>query len=219
MTSMTTIFRLIRNHWLDGLTVVILAVAAYLASAPVRERWARSRADRASIAMVRAEWAHLKSETLPLYNDSAEIQVVEISDYECPYCRRSAAAVDSAVASGVHVSYLNYPLSIHPHAEGAAIAALCAESAGKFRAMHARLMGTIAWQSDTNWVREAMAAGINDTLGFVRCIHGKDVKSRLARGRTLADRFGMQGTPMFVSKDALRRGASSTADLLALDHH
>jgi protein-disulfide isomerase len=211
--------RFIGKHWLDGLTVLVLVLAGYLVSAPTRERWARSRADDASVALVRSEWTHLKSETLPLYEDSADIQIVEISDYECPYCRHSAAAVDSAVASGVRVSYLNYPLAIHPHAEGAAIAALCAGSAGRFREMHARLMSTVTWQSDTNWVREAKAAGVTDVLGFERCLRGADVKSRLARGRALADRFGVQGTPMFVSKQALHRGGATAAELLSLNRH
>jgi protein-disulfide isomerase len=212
---------LIRTHWLDGLTVVTLAWAGYLISAPARERWARSRADHALVAVVRTEWARLKSETSALYKDSkdsADVQVVEISDYECPYCRHSAASVDSAVASGLRVSYLNYPLAIHPQAEGAAIAALCAGSAGRFREMHARLMSTVAWQKDSDWVREATAAGIADTLGFERCIHSGGVRARLARERALADRFGMQGTPMFVSKAALHRGTATAAELLSLVH-
>lgn len=213
---MPRIATLLRKHGLDALTVLALISSAYLMSAPLRERWARGRAERASVAAAKREWENLRSEVSPISGDGTTVQVVEISDYECPFCRRSAAAVDSAVTSGLRIGYLNYPLAIHPHAEGAAIASMCAESSGRFREMHARLMGSTDWQKDSDWMREARLAGVADLPGFERCIHGNAVKARLARERALADSLGMSGTPTFVSKGAFHRGSVTSAELLAL---
>ncbi len=213
---MARIPALVRKHGLDALTILALVLSGYPMSAPLRERLARNRADHAAVAAVKRSWDGLRSEASPLGGDGTSVQVVEIADYECPFCRHSAAAVDSAVASGLRVGYLNYPLAIHAHAVGAAIASLCAESAGRFREMHARLMGSTDWQRDSNWMREAGLAGVPDLRAFERCIRGNSVKARLAREHALADSLGMTGTPTFVSKEAFHRGSATRAELVAL---
>jgi protein-disulfide isomerase len=210
-------FLLVRRYGLDCLTFVVLCTAAYIFSRPLRERWTRHRQDVAAARAARREWDGLKAVASALNNDTATTQVVEISDYECPFCRKTSAAVDSAVKSGLRVSYLNYPLPIHPQAEGAALAAICAESAGRFREMHARLMSTSIWQRDSNWTREASAAGVEDLRAFGECMKGTAAMRRLSRERALADSIGVQGTPLFVSRETIHRGVASSADLLALE--
>lgn len=185
-------------------------------SAPLREKWAQHRSEAASVAVVKREWEDLRSASSALAGDPATVQVLEISDYECPFCRKASASVDSAVRAGLRVGYLHYPLSAHPHAEGAAIAALCAESSGRFREMHALLMSSTDWEEDSNWPREAKAAGVADLRSFGACIHGPAVRGRLARERALADSLGVRGTPTFVSRGGFHRGTATTAELLAL---
>lgn len=213
---MQRIYRLLKAHFMDIAIVAVLAVAVFSLSQPLRSEWARRRVDAKSAHTVAQEWKDLASISSPLSGSAADAEILELSDYECPFCRRTSSSVDSAVASGVHIGYLQYPLHIHPHAEGAAIAALCAESSGNFRELHARLMATTEWQRDTNWVREAKAAGVVDLRAFVVCLKGSDVRRRLERMRTLADSVGVRGTPMFVARVGIHRGVASNAELLAL---
>ena len=201
---------------LDLLTCGTLAVAVYVLAQPLRTRWSQYRADVASTNVARLNWDRIRRRSSPLFDGGAAMQIVEISDYQCPFCRKSSAAVDSAIQRGVAVAYLNFPLPSHLHAEGAAIAALCAESVGRFREMHARLMSTTEWQLDSNWLREANAAGISNLTEFRKCLGEPAVRHRLDQQRDLAEKLGIHGTPMFVSRVAVHRGAASMSQLLAL---
>jgi 2-hydroxychromene-2-carboxylate isomerase len=216
-TQMPKIPARLRGRGLDALTFLVLAMAGYLMSAPLRQKWAQHRSETASLAAVKRKWEDLRSASSSLAGDPAAVQVLEISDYECPFCRKASASVDSAVRSGLRVGYLHYPLAAHPHAEGAAIAALCAESSEKFREMHALLMSSTDWEKDSNWAREAKAAGVADLHSFEECVRGRAVRVRLARERALADSLGMRGTPTFVSREGFHRGIATTAELFALD--
>jgi protein-disulfide isomerase len=74
---------------------------------------------------------------------TAPVTVYEMSDFQCPYCRRFALetfpALDSAyVATGkVRWAFVNYPLtSIHQNAVAAAEVALCAARQNAFWRVH-----------------------------------------------------------------------------------
>ena len=65
--------------------------------------------------------------------DSAKVWVVEVSDFQCPYCKQwhdqTFEALDREyVQTGkVRLAYLNYPIaSLHPNANAASEAAMCA---------------------------------------------------------------------------------------------
>src|SRR5215471_1852339 len=65
--------------------------------------------------------------------------VVEYVDFECPFCRRLDAVLGPLVAKHpgrVRVVRKHVPLTkIHPHAESAARASVCAEAQGQGDAM------------------------------------------------------------------------------------
>ena len=85
--------------------------------------------------------------------------------------------------------------------------------------MHARLMSTSQWQQDTNWTREAEAAGILELGAFVKCLRGTGAHQRLQVSRALADTLSVPGTPVFVSLRGVHRGLASASELLALAAH
>ena len=67
-----------------------------------------------------------------------KINVVEFTDFECPYCRQLHPLLTEAMRSfegQVHLARLNVPLASHRHARGAARAYCCAEQRGKAEAM------------------------------------------------------------------------------------
>lgn len=72
-------------------------------------------------------------------NPNAPYIIVEFADFECPACKLSAKAVKSFIDDNkddVQIYFMHFPLSTHPHAERAAIAAEAAGKQGKFWDMH-----------------------------------------------------------------------------------
>jgi protein-disulfide isomerase/uncharacterized membrane protein len=70
--------------------------------------------------------------------------VVEVLDFECPFCRRMQAKLAAAIAHAnapVRVVRKMLPLQMHPHAMPAALAYCCADAQGKGEAMATALFG------------------------------------------------------------------------------
>jgi len=74
---------------------------------------------------------------------NAKVSIVEFSDFECPYCARAFSTVKQikeTYPNDVKIVYKHLPLSnIHPNAQKAAEAALCARDQGKFWEMHDKM--------------------------------------------------------------------------------
>lgn len=71
---------------------------------------------------------------------NAKVQIVEFSDFECPYCIRAYPTVKQLLkeySGKVRFYYKQFPLTqIHPNAQKAAEASLCAADQGKFWEFH-----------------------------------------------------------------------------------
>jgi protein-disulfide isomerase len=68
--------------------------------------------------------------------------IVEVVDFECPFCREMHHRVSAAISKAnvpVQVVRKMFPLSMHPHAMPAAIAWCCADAQGKGEEMAAAL--------------------------------------------------------------------------------
>lgn len=81
---------------------------------------------------------------------NAKITVVEYSDFQCPYCGRSFPTIKQVMdvyKGKVKLVYKQFPLvSIHPKAQRAAEASLCAKDQGKFWQFHDKL-----FENQTEW--------------------------------------------------------------------
>jgi protein-disulfide isomerase len=94
----------------------------------------------------------------------APIQIVEFSDYQCPFCYRWHQQVYqellAAYPGKIHFVYRNYPLSFHQNAFASAEAALCAGDQNSYWKLHDVLFdnqsllnnqeGSILQQADYN---------------------------------------------------------------------
>jgi protein-disulfide isomerase len=163
---------------------------------------------------ISAAWPALAQGTR-LVEGSPERVVVEFSDYQCPYCKQAHQVLDSVVREvGGTLVYRHMPLTlIHPEAEGAARAAICAERQGRFREMHDHLFETDRWQRDPDWAREALAAGVADTASFRACLSDPAVARRIGEDRKLAERLGIKVTPSFAGPGGIHTGVPTAADL------
>jgi protein-disulfide isomerase len=140
--------------------------------------------------------------------EDAQVTIVEISDFQCPYCREFAsttfAKIDSAyVRTGrARVIYINLPLSIHRDAFAAAEAAMCASAQGKFWPMHDRLFATQAdWrnQADATQRFERLAQALQlDMAAYRDCTANDRTASTILSDATQATQAGVQGTPAFI---------------------
>ncbi len=86
------------------------------------------------------------SSLTPKGNMGAKVTLVEFSDFECPYCIRAYPTVKQvlqAYLNDVKFYYKQFPLNnIHPKAQKAAEASLCAGDQGKFWEYHDKLFDT-----------------------------------------------------------------------------
>lgn len=140
--------------------------------------------------------------------DGAQVTIVEVSDFQCPYCRQFATTtyprIDSAyVATGkAKIVYMNLPLSMHSNAFPAAEAAMCAGAQGKFWPMHDRLFETQReWSSDTDAVRrfEAMAQALQLDMAVYRdCTAADRTAPLIINDAMQAAEAGIRGTPAFI---------------------
>lgn len=75
--------------------------------------------------------------------ENAKVTIVEFSDFECPFCVRAYPTVKQILSeykNDVKFYYKQFPLNnIHPNAQKAAEASLCAEDQGKFWEWHDKI--------------------------------------------------------------------------------
>lgn len=151
-------------------------------------------------------------------NASAPVTVYEMSDFQCPFCRRFATETFPAlerefIATGkVRWIYVNLPLTdIHPNAVPAAQFALCAGRQGRFWPAH-----DLLFRHQDTWAPLRNPApfllSLADTLALNRqattaCLEGAEVIEEIRLDAAGAQRAGATSTPTFYVEGLLVRGA------------
>ena len=151
-------------------------------------------------------------------NPNAPIWVVEVSDFQCPFCKTwhdstyRALQREFVTPGTIRLAYVNYPLPNHQNALPAAEAAMCAGAQGRFWEMHDRLFDAQdRWASMPNaapvFDSLARAAGV-DIPALRRCIDQGAVRALIQADAERAQESGVQATPSFIiGGDVLIRGA------------
>lgn len=150
--------------------------------------------------------------------DTAPIWVVEISDFQCPYCKRwhdeTYGILDKEfVQTGkVRLAYLNFPIpSLHPNARAASEAAMCASVQGKFWELHESLFNTQeAWAPQKNPMPTfdslAVAAGA-DGAQWRSCMSSHAAGPIIDADHQRTSASGVKSTPTFFIGDQKLEGA------------
>jgi protein-disulfide isomerase len=140
----------------------------------------------------------------------APIELIEFSDYQCPYCGRSQDTVDKVLStykSKIHHVFMDFPLSaIHPLAKPAAVASHCAEEQNKFQEYHDTLFARQKELGNDNFKKWAGELGL-DTAAFEECVGSKKFDDRIQQSLAAGEAVGITGTPGFFVNGIAIKGA------------
>ena len=148
-------------------------------------------------------------------NTRAPVTLVVFSDFQCPFCSRAEgtlAEVRKVYADKVRIAWKHQPLSIHPNAVPAALAAEAAREQGKFWEMHDKMFANQAALSPEAYDRWAAELGL-DLDRFRRSQKEQRLAQRVADDSSLGSRIGAGGTPTFFINGERVVGAVSFEQL------
>jgi protein-disulfide isomerase len=147
----------------------------------------------------------------------APITIIEVSDFQCPYCAQWALEtypqVDSAfIQTGrARLLFINYPLPNHAQAWAASEAAMCAGVQGRFWEMHDRIFAAQRdWsgQPDAADRFGAFAREMGLDLGQYRdCTVYDRTASLIVSDAMQASQASIRGTPTFIIGQRMVGGA------------
>ncbi|HVD33095.1 MAG TPA: thioredoxin domain-containing protein [Gemmatimonadales bacterium] len=148
----------------------------------------------------------------------APVTVYEMSDFQCPYCRRFAQETfpgleRSYITTGkIHWVFINFPLTdVHPHAAAAAQLALCAAKQNGFWRVH-----DLLFQYQETWapLKEAgpFFLSLADSAGLSKqavltCLEAPEILQAVQADAEGAARSGAGSTPTFYIEGGLLEGA------------
>jgi len=140
---------------------------------------------------------------------NAPIQIVEFSDFQCPFCQRvgpSLKQVFDTYGDRVHLTYREYPLPNHPNAKGASEAGLCANEQGKFWPFHDRLFANQQRLGVSDLKQHAADLGL-DAARFNACVDSHKYTEYVEADMDAGNEAGVNGTPAFFINGRLISGA------------
>jgi protein-disulfide isomerase len=129
--------------------------------------------------------------------EDAPVVFVEFADFECPFCQKIAPELDSLWEKRkdkVRFVYKFMPLSMHPHGELAARAAIAADMQGRFWPMHHLLFANGQHLEQSDLERYAASLGL-DLDRFRADMVSPAAKARIDADRRLGDDLKVKGTP------------------------
>ncbi len=140
---------------------------------------------------------------------TAKVNIVEFSDFECPFCSRVTPTLDRLLKDHpgqVRLFFRHNPLDFHKNAPLASEATLAAEAQGKFWEMHDKLFANQRAIGRPDLEKYAQELGL-DMAKFNAALDDGTHKSKITSDMALARQLGVQGTPNFFINGRPIRGA------------
>jgi protein-disulfide isomerase len=167
----------------------------------LRTSGARRRAAHAlALTALLAAPAVLAAQPAPTRGpDSAALEIVEFSDFQCPFCAQVLPVIDSLLSAhpdDVRHVYRHFPLPMHEHAARAAQAALEAQRQDAFWTYHDLLFENQGALSDPELVGYAERLGL-DAEAVERALAEATHQARMHQDMELGQSLGVTGTPTF----------------------
>ena len=159
-----------------------------------------------------------------LGSDSAPVELMEFSDFECPWCARYDVLQmpdirQRIVSTGrLRIRFVHSPLAIHQKSPYAHLAAACANEQGRFWEMVDVIFGNQDdWVESSNPsdVLDGYARRIGLDMGRYRsCVSERREWGRVQADKKLGDSLGVSGTPTFYVNGHLWPDAPSADQVL-----
>ncbi len=146
----------------------------------------------------------------------APVTLVEFSDFQCPFCMRLSKTLGDVVAKygdKVRVVYRQFPLSqIHPFAEKAAEASLCAADQNQFWQMHDLMFDTQNLLKNEDLEAKAVKLKL-DSAVFDKCLDSGKHAEKVRQDQRDGYVIGVAATPALFVNGRFLSGALPLSDI------
>jgi protein-disulfide isomerase len=145
-------------------------------------------------------------------DQNAPVTIVEFADYQCPACGVFANQVETQLEEKLvqtgkaRYVFRDFPLSIHPNAPAAALAAACvnAQAPNRFREFHKLL-----FQLQAEWSSLEPKRALQQIVGYSKlleldqpkletCIATNETQADIQKDMAVGTKIQLSGTPSFV---------------------
>jgi protein-disulfide isomerase len=178
----------------------------------------------ANVTILAADTAGFRGYVLG--SDSAQLEVAEYADYQCPACQQFAVVQFPAVRRTlietglVRWRFRDFPLAQHPHARLAAHSAACAGDQGKYWEQQDQIFVThpewsVASSAGPIFRESARRLGL-DLAAYDACMASAKYAGRIQASLEEGARLGVGSTPTFLIGSRLYPGQLSSDSLAAL---
>ena len=154
-----------------------------------------------------------------LGNMDAPITIVQIADFQCPFCKKffdeSFTAIKNEYIDTGKAKLIFVNLAfLGPESKNAAEAAMCAQDQGKFWEYHDELyknqkgenLGTFSVKK-----LQEIAQGLNLNMSeFDSCADSDKHQKRIEKEAELASKYGLRVTPTLIINNTVVKGAQPT---------
>ena len=147
----------------------------------------------------------------------AAVVVIEFSDFQCPFCKKSQGALKKVLqtyGNQVRLVFKHLPLEIHSESFASARAAFCAGEQNSFWQYHDALFAADQL-SPEKFKRMAADLGL-DPAAFTACFESERSRAAVLKDVREAARLGVNATPTFIVNGTLRQGALGFNDFSAI---
>ena len=154
---------------------------------------------------------------------SAPVTVYEMSDFQCPFCRRHALETfpelerDYVATGKVRWIFINFPIpQLHPNATAAGEFAMCAARLDRFWPVH-----DLLFRNQDSWAKLSDPAPYLLTLAdsahisrsaILPCLTNHETRDLVRGDAEGAAQAGVRSTPSFIIEGGLLRGAAPASD-------
>ena len=157
-------------------------------------------------------------------NPKAKVQIVEFSDFQCPFCSRVGKPLKEVQAhygKDAVVAFKHFPLSFHKEAMDAPIASECAAEQGKFWEFHDTLFTHQKELQQKLFESYADKVGLNSDK-FEECMESGKYKAKVEADMAEARKAQVRGTrTIFINgrKFTSPSGYNKASFLNVIDKH
>lgn len=180
----------------NAATAVIVVVALLTAGLHLADRM---RVSRHGPPRLIEEWEEVNLAGIRMGPLDAPVIITQFTDFQCPYCGSLMTRLDSLTLEYpevISIVTLHFPLSGHPYATRAAIAAECGDRQGAFWAICRVLFENQDSLGTRPWSEFGEDADLSDKAAFEACIAlPPDSFPRISLGKRLGTENGVNGTP------------------------